>query len=117
GPAPASQAGRTHGVACDAPSTHEGKRRYRRAAGDDGSRPGYESAGGRKSQPSAPTAMTASVRLLTLSAFRMAVTWFFTVGSARSRVRQIALLLLPCIIRARTSTWRSVRPRSRGERG
>src|SRR3954467_3568788 len=59
--------------------------------------------------------MTASVRFLTFSALRMAVTWFFTVGSARSRARQIALLLFPCIIRARISTCRSVRPSSRGE--
>jgi hypothetical protein len=39
--------------------------------------------------------MTASVRFVTFSALRMAVTWFFTVGSARSRLRQIALLLFP----------------------
>src|ERR1700675_4498508 len=34
--------------------------------------------------------------VVTFSALRTAVTWFFTVGSARSRTRQIALLLLPC---------------------
>ncbi len=59
--------------------------------------------------------MTASVRLVTSSAFKTAVTWFLTVGSARSRARPIALLLLPCIIRASTSTCLSVSPRSRGE--
>src|SRR5690606_9113129 len=59
---------------------------------------------------SAPAAMTASVRLVTLSALRIAVTWFFTVGWARSSTRQIALLLLPCIMRTSTSRCRGVRP-------
>src|SRR5262249_25759577 len=63
----------------------------------------------------AVTAITASVRLLTFSALRMALTWLFTVGSVRSSARQIALLLMPCITRASTSTWRSVNPRSAGE--
>src|SRR5258708_6160662 len=66
-------------------------------------------------QPSSPTAMTASVRLDTPNALRIAVTWFFTVGSAKLRTRQIALLLFPCIISDRTSNCRSVRPRSAGE--
>ena len=39
---------------------------------------------GFRSQPSSTAAMTASVRLVTLSALRTAVTWFLTVGSARS---------------------------------
>src|SRR5215831_13646196 len=66
-------------------------------------------------QPSSATAITASVRLDTPNALRIAVTWFFTVGSARLRTRQIALLLFPCIISDSTSTCRSVRPRSAGE--
>jgi len=52
------------------------------------------------------------VRFEAPSAFRMAVTWFFTVASARSSRRQIALLLLPSIINASTSACRPVRPRS-----
>ena len=88
---------RQHAVACRRP-----------ALNGHGSRRG-------RSQPRALTAMTASVRLVTFRAFRMAVTWFFTVGSARSSLRQISLLLLPCIIRASTSSCRSVRPRSPGK--
>ena len=37
-------------------------------------------------------------------ALRIAETWIFTVGSARSSVRHMALLLLPCAIKARTSS-------------
>jgi hypothetical protein len=59
--------------------------------------------------------MTASVRFVTFNALRMAVTWCFTVGSATSRAREIALLLFPSIMRASTSIWRSVKPRSAGE--
>src|SRR5215470_14937095 len=66
-------------------------------------------------QPRSATAMTASVRLDTPNALRIAVTWFFTVGSAKLRTRQIALLLFPFIISDSTSTWRSVTPRSAGE--
>src|SRR5262249_62395778 len=66
-------------------------------------------------QPSAATAMTAPVRLDNPSALRIAVTGFFTVGSAKLRTRQIALLLFPFIIIDSTSTWCSVRPRSAGE--
>jgi class 3 adenylate cyclase len=66
-------------------------------------------------QPSLPTAMTASVRLDTPNALRIAETWFFTVGSAKLRTRQIALLLFPSIISDSTSTCRSVRPRSAGK--
>ena len=61
--------------------------------------------------------MTASVRFVTFSALRTAVTWFLTVGSAKSSIRPIALLLLPCIIRANTSICLSVKPRSRGDVG
>ena len=68
-------------------------------------------------QPSAPTAMTASVRFVTFNALRIAVTWCFTVASATSRMREIALLLFPSIMRASTSIWRSVKPRSAGETG
>src|ERR1700678_2369716 len=64
----------------------------------------YELATGGNSQPNSETAITASVRLVTANALRIAVTWFFTVGSARLRTRQIALLLLPCIMRASTSS-------------
>src|SRR6266850_1353065 len=74
----------------------------------------YERAVGRRSQPSSTTAMIAPVRLVTFRALRTAVTWFLTVGSVRSSARPIALLLLPCITRARTSTCLSVNPRSRG---
>ena len=42
---------------------------------------------GRKSQPNPTVARIASVRLVTLSAFKTAVTWFRTVGSARSKDR------------------------------
>ena len=38
-----------------------------------------------------------------------------TVGSESSSRRQIALLLLPCIISASTSTCRAVNPRSAGD--
>src|ERR1043166_6439589 len=61
------------------------------------------------------TAMTASVRLLTFKALRTALTWLFTVGSVRSSTRQMALLLIPCIMSDSTATCRSVRPRSAGE--
>ena len=60
------------------------------------------------------TASTASVRLSTPSARRIAETWFLTVGSARPRARQMSLLFLPCISSASTSSWRPVRPRSAG---
>src|SRR5262245_12971286 len=77
--------------------------------------PPYEFGTGGNSHFNALTAITASTRLFTFSALRMALTWLFTVGSVRSSTRQIALLLLPCIISASTSTWRSVNPRSAGE--
>src|SRR5436309_15853808 len=57
------------------------------------------------------TLITASMRLVTFNVLRMAVTWFFTVGSAKLRARQIALLLFPCSMNARTSRCRAVRPR------
>jgi hypothetical protein len=44
------------------------------------------------------TAITASVRLVTFNAMRMAVTWSFTVGRAKLRDRQISLLLFPRIM-------------------
>src|SRR6266853_5921099 len=89
--------------------SHRGEqlRKRRRAA--------YDLGIGGNFQPSWPTAMTASVRLDTCNALRIAVTWFFTVGSAKLRTRQMALLLFPCIISDSTSTCRSVRPRSAGE--
>src|SRR5215467_12485623 len=59
---------------------------------------------------------TASVRLVTLMDLNMAVTWFLTVGKARSSVRDIALLLLPFIRSPRTSACRPVRPRSAARR-
>src|SRR5215510_8797222 len=68
-------------------------------------------------QPRSPTAITASVRLLTLSVLRMAVTWFLTVGSARLSARHIALLLLPFIKSPKISPCRGVRPRSAGFTG
>ncbi len=55
----------------------------------------YDLGIGSNFQPRSPTAMTASVRLDTSNALRIAVTWFFTVGSAKLRTRQIALLLFP----------------------
>src|SRR5262249_13603450 len=68
-----------------------------------------------RSRSSVPAATTASVRLVAFRAFRIAVTWLLTVGSARSSTRQIALLLLPCIINDSTSICRSVRPSSAAE--
>jgi hypothetical protein len=53
--------------------------------------------------------MAASVRFVTFSDLRMAVTWFLTVGSAKFNTRQIALLLFPCIKTARTSRCRAVK--------
>src|SRR5262249_51124594 len=47
------------------------------------------------SRLSRPTAITASVRLVTWSALKIAVMWFFTVCSAADSAREIALLLLP----------------------
>src|SRR5260370_41750725 len=75
----------------------------------------YDLGIGSNVEPRSRTAMTASVRLDTSNALRIAVTWFFTVGSAKLRTRQIALLLFPSIISDSTSTCRSVRPRSAGE--
>src|SRR5260370_15127383 len=77
----------------------------------------YDLGIGSNFQPRSPTAMTASVRLDTSNALRIAVTWFFTVGSAKLRTRPIALLLFPSIISDSTSTCRSVRPRSAGQAG
>src|SRR5882757_7353194 len=42
----------------------------------------YDSDFGGNSQPIFPTFITASVRLVTLSALRTTVMWFFTVGTA-----------------------------------
>src|SRR3954447_26341208 len=52
---------------------------------------------GGNSQPIFPTLITASVRLVTLSALRTTVMWFFTVGTAILRVLPMTLLLLPFI--------------------
>ena len=62
---------------------------------------------------SARAASAASVRLLTLSALRKPAMLYFTVDLAKSRARQIILLLLPCIKRART-LWCFVSPRPPG---
>src|SRR6188472_3970343 len=75
----------------------------------------YDSDFGDNSQPSFPTFITASVRLVTLSALRTTVTWFFTVGTAILRVLAMILLLFPFIRSASTSMCRSVNPRPLGE--
>ena len=62
-------------------------------------------------QPIFPTFITASVRLVTLSALRTTVMWFFTVGTAILRVLAMTLLLFPFIRSASTSICRSVNPR------
>src|SRR5262249_45661821 len=63
-------------------------------------------------RPSLPTAMTAWGRVLTPSALSIAVTWVFTVPSARGGSRQTIFLGLPCTLSARTWAWPSVRPTS-----
>ena len=54
------------------------------------------------------------MRLVTLSAFMIAVIWFFTVDSAMSSSRQISLFGLPFMISARICACRSVSPTSAG---
>src|SRR6266536_5476336 len=71
----------------------------------------YDSDLGDDSQPIFPTFITASVRLVTLSALRTTVRWFFTVGTAMLRVLAMTLLLFPFIRSASTSICRSVNPR------
>src|SRR3979411_2922853 len=71
----------------------------------------YDSDFGDNSQPIFPTFITASVRLVTLSALRTTVMWFFTVGTAILRVFAMTLLLFPFIRSASTSVHRSVNPR------
>src|SRR6266487_2887252 len=71
----------------------------------------YDSDFGDNSQPIFPTFITASVRLVTLSALRTTVMWFFTVGTAMLRVLAMTLLFFPFIRSASTSICRSVNPR------
>src|SRR5438445_5054894 len=71
----------------------------------------YDSDLGGNSQPIFPTFMIASVRLVTPSALRTTVMWFFTVGTAILSVLAITLLLPPFIRSASTSICRSVNPR------
>src|SRR5258705_2112564 len=75
----------------------------------------YDSDFGDNSQPSFPTFITASVRLVTLSALRTTVMWVFTVRTAILSVLGMILLLFPFIRSASTSIWRSVNPRPLGE--
>src|SRR5207253_10827465 len=75
----------------------------------------YDSDFGDDSQPIFPTFITASVRLVTLSALRTTVMWFFTVGTAILRVLAMTLLLFPFIMSARTSLCRSVNPKPLSE--
>src|SRR6185437_13436198 len=56
--------------------------------------------------PIFPSLITASVRLVTLSALRTAVMWFFTVGTAILRVLAMILLLFPFIRSSSTSICR-----------
>src|SRR5437879_1199473 len=77
----------------------------------------YDSDFGGNSQPIFPALITASVRLVTLSALSMTVMWFLTVGTAILRVLAMTLLLFPFISSASTSVCRSVNPRPlRGSR-
>ena len=66
-------------------------------------------------RPRRLTMTTAWVRLVTLSALRTAVTWTFTVASARPSARQICLFDLPCAMSASTCCWRPVKPRVSAE--
>src|SRR3979409_1574453 len=75
----------------------------------------YDSDFGDNSQPIFPTFITASVRLVTLSALRTTVMWFFTVGTAIFRGLGMILLLFPFLRGGSTSICRSVNPRPLGE--